>query len=264
MDPFLAGSAIQTGGGILNDVLGMFTQKKREQRAAQQSKQNIQNTLQANKELAKYQYGQDLQMWQRANEYNAPTAQMQRLKAAGLNPNMVYGSGGATTQAATLPKYQNVTADYSSEKAAMPVMPQLSAFTDTAMKIAQLKNLSAQTKLVEEKTATETMNALLRNHQSLNEQAKSALSQGLAQYASDFAAQQLQRNRLTNEKIQADIGSVGILNALRGTQKKDIGKNIQLKDIELEWKNALNANQLFKSAGPFIQMIFRMLGYGKM
>lgn len=43
--------------------------------------------------------------WQLANDYNHPIQQMERLKAAGLNPNLVYGSGsvaGNTTGAPSL------------------------------------------------------------------------------------------------------------------------------------------------------------------
>lgn len=46
-----------------------------------------------------------MQSWQLANDYNHPIQQMQRLKAAGLNPNLVYGSGsvaGNTTSAPSL------------------------------------------------------------------------------------------------------------------------------------------------------------------
>lgn len=39
--------------------------------------------------------------WTMQNEYNSPAAQMQRLRNAGLNPNLVYGNG-ATTEAATV------------------------------------------------------------------------------------------------------------------------------------------------------------------
>ena len=31
--------------------------------------------------------------WARSNEYNSPLSQMQRLREAGLNPNLVYGNG---------------------------------------------------------------------------------------------------------------------------------------------------------------------------
>ena len=37
-----------------------------------------------------------MQAWQIANDYNHPIQQMERLKAAGLNPNLVYGSGSVT------------------------------------------------------------------------------------------------------------------------------------------------------------------------
>lgn len=46
-----------------------------------------------------------MKSWQLANDYNHPIQQMERLKAAGLNPNLVYGSGsvaGNTTSAPSL------------------------------------------------------------------------------------------------------------------------------------------------------------------
>lgn len=47
----------------------------------------------------------NIDQWNRENQYNSPTAQMQRLSAAGLNPNLVYGSG-ATTVSASSPKLE--------------------------------------------------------------------------------------------------------------------------------------------------------------
>lgn len=54
-------------------------QKARDWQAAQADKQNAWN----------------LDMWNRQNEYNSPSAQMSRLKAAGLNPDLMYGNGSA-------------------------------------------------------------------------------------------------------------------------------------------------------------------------
>lgn len=47
----------------------------------------------ANMELAKYAFSENERMWNMQNAYNTPTAQMERLKEAGLNPNLVYGNG---------------------------------------------------------------------------------------------------------------------------------------------------------------------------
>lgn len=64
------------------------------------------------KEQFKYQqqlnreaFQHDVDMWNRQNAYNTPSAQMERLQAAGLNPNLVYGNGGATNTASNAPTY---------------------------------------------------------------------------------------------------------------------------------------------------------------
>ena len=70
------------------------------------SRKNVKDTIRAQKEQAEYAYSKDLEQWQRANEYNLPSAQMQRLKDAGLNPAMMYGKGSAANVASpNLPKY---------------------------------------------------------------------------------------------------------------------------------------------------------------
>ena len=59
-----------------------------------------------NKKAASKQNEYQWSFWQANNDYNSPKSQMQRLEEAGLNPNLVYGNGGATHQAtmATAPK----------------------------------------------------------------------------------------------------------------------------------------------------------------
>lgn len=57
-----------------------------------------------------YARDQDLQLLKYQNWYNSPVQQMNRLQEAGLNPHLVYGSGGpgaaSTGQMKELPKYQ--------------------------------------------------------------------------------------------------------------------------------------------------------------
>lgn len=88
MNPEVAGSIIGGGsslaGSIINggmNLLGMHKQ------------------YQYNKKLAEQQNQYNIDMWNMQNEYNSPTAQMARLKDAGLNPNLAYGNvstGNAT------------------------------------------------------------------------------------------------------------------------------------------------------------------------
>ena len=56
-----------------------------------------------NLNLAKLQNQWNLEQWQRENEYNTPFAQMQRLQAAGLNPDLMYENGTSGLTAASSP-----------------------------------------------------------------------------------------------------------------------------------------------------------------
>lgn len=122
---------------------------------ARQSRENTRRTIEANKQMAEYAYSKDLEMWNRGNTYNAPQAQMDRLKSAGLNPNLVYGSGAVAGQASgTLPKYNAPTMDYSH---VLPTrigdaVSKISQYQDFAVKQAQIDNLNAQRHAIYEDT----------------------------------------------------------------------------------------------------------------
>lgn len=61
---------------------------------------------------ADYQNSINVRNWQAQNAYNSPTSQMARLRAAGLNPNLVYQSGLENTAASIAsPQVQNPTAE---------------------------------------------------------------------------------------------------------------------------------------------------------
>lgn len=83
-----------------------------------------------------------------ANQYNSPTATMARLKAGGLNPNLVYGHG-ATTEASPVrsatPGAWNPTApDFKK------IGSGLDAFNDFKMKNAQIDSIKAATQVAEQ------------------------------------------------------------------------------------------------------------------
>lgn len=60
----------------------------------------------ANKNLAQYKYDKDLEMWNRQNNYNTPSAQMQRYAQAGINPNIIASQGNAGN-ATGMPEYSS-------------------------------------------------------------------------------------------------------------------------------------------------------------
>lgn len=103
-----------------------------------QDKANAQNM-----ELAKYQHDKNMEMWHAQNAYNAPAAQMQRLKDAGLNPNLVYGSGQAVTSASPPPQYKapNIQAYTGFNVGASDAVQ---AALNASMNKAQVDNMHAQ------------------------------------------------------------------------------------------------------------------------
>lgn len=54
---------------------------------------------------------ENLKYWHLQNSYNAPASQVERLKAAGLNPNLFYGSGAGVLQAGDISPAQPVNID---------------------------------------------------------------------------------------------------------------------------------------------------------
>lgn len=191
--PWLAGSAIAAGliqGGI----------------TAGTSRRNTDATIRANREMAEYAYAKDLEQFERMKEYNAPTAQMARFKAAGLNPNLIYGQGTPGNVNST-PSYQAPRQDY---KYAPPVdLPMtLAMYQDVAVKDAQIDNLQAQTENVEARTATELINKNLRGAQYKSQAARALVDVG---YGQDLAQAELElkRQNLTN------------------AQKDEIGKDLR-------------------------------------
>lgn len=144
--PFpLIAAGIAAAGSLAGGIIGnrAAARENQKQRAA---------TMQ----LAKYQYQTDLDMWNRANAYNSPEEQMKRLQAAGLNPNMVYGSGSAAgNTSAQLPKFNAPNLQFGLPNPAEGLPAAIAMFQDFQIKQQQVDNLKAQEEAIKTKTAFE-------------------------------------------------------------------------------------------------------------
>lgn len=91
-------------GGLVSGIFNIGSQSMANRANMHAVREN--NELQ--RELAEYQWSKDLEMWNLQNHYNSPLSQMQRFKAAGLNPNLVYSQGNSGN-ASSMPSYQSPT-----------------------------------------------------------------------------------------------------------------------------------------------------------
>jgi hypothetical protein len=99
--------------------------------------------------------------WNQTNEYNSPVEQMKRLKAAGLNPNLVYGNG-TDLQASPIrgsefpqphteaPQFENIAGEA------------ISKYQQSTMQAQQLANMKATEGLIEAQTQATLANAGLK------------------------------------------------------------------------------------------------------
>lgn len=98
-------------------------------------------------EMAKWQNDINRQNWQMQNEYNSPAATMARLQEAGLNPNLIYNGGSATTAAGSMapaanpgtpniPNYGNYAHGFAAS---------MSGLLDQALKAANIDKLTQET-----------------------------------------------------------------------------------------------------------------------
>lgn len=128
-----AATAIQGGVNIASGVLGNLFQKR-----------NIRLQEEANTRLADHAYSKDLEMWNLQNLYNQPKSQMQRYKEAGLNPNLIYGSGTSSAgNASASPKAQQVTSGL--RKTTMPKLDMLGLYQNVRQTEANIKNTQSNT-----------------------------------------------------------------------------------------------------------------------
>lgn len=128
-------------GGLASTVLGGLFNIGAQKGAERRSR---------NWELDMYnrRYADNLKLWHMQNAYNAPLAQMGRLRRAGLNPMLMYGKGGAGGAAAG--KAESITTpDTEHPQFRVPqwdgVFSKMSQYFDLKIKQAQVNNLNAQT-----------------------------------------------------------------------------------------------------------------------
>lgn len=140
----LAGSAIQAGNLISQYSANSY---------------NVQSQERQNEINRKFV----LDMWNKENAYNTPKEQLRRLKAAGLNPGLMYENGAAGMPAA---------ASHSPEQTAPQVQPlnvDPSVMANIELMQAQAENLRSQTKTQDAKREGEVENLSVLNKRARKE-----------------------------------------------------------------------------------------------
>lgn len=109
-------------------------------------------------------YNRDIKMWNLQNVYNSPSAQMSRLRQAGLNPNLVYGSGSVVgNSAGSPPEYEPVQSKMPTMQAYqgwnLGISDAASQFLNYKLAASQLRNQEVQNSLIRAQAFHESIKA---------------------------------------------------------------------------------------------------------
>lgn len=168
------------------------------------------------------QYEQNIALWQMQNEYNLPSAQIQRLKDAGINPQFANIDGGTAGSAPS-------PVDYSSVPSTAQDGAQAFAFAaDQARNIVDvLQNRSLTLQKMEQNSLRNQ--ALISQIQGSN--TRNAISQGVLDYQATAQA-------LQTQKIQADISNnqekLDLANREFELRLAAHNNNVRLTDVQIQ------------------------------
>lgn len=164
------------------------------------------------------------QLWDKQNAYNDPSAQVERLKKAGLNPNMVFGQVGSSGSATTMPDSVKVSDSNSQNH----FMDQLSSMM---MIQANTANINAQAEKAKADAHLADVNAKkLGGVDTSNVEASTAnLTADANLKRSQFVAQDM-TNRI-NATLQEPRMSAEIANLVSQTLKNNADRDLAKKNL---------------------------------
>lgn len=201
--PLVLGSLLGSAVNAVGSLIGNAQQNNYNQQMAQYN-------YDMQRQLAEEAYQRDLNMWNKQNAYNAPSAQMDRLRAAGLNPNLVYGNGVTGNNSSAPPRARVPNADlrYQYQSPIAALAPVLSNYFDLKIKQAQYDNLQSiveQNKvkngLIGAQTATELERAKKISQDYQSSLFDYELKRELRPYSVDY-------QKLQNDVLRANLSKI--------------------------------------------------------
>lgn len=265
MDLLGIGSAV---GGVANSVASII---------------NTNRTNKANKQLAEYSFNKDLESWNRQNQYNHPTQQMERYRSAGLNPNLIYGTGTASAgNSATLPKYQAPSIKYDYQ--APQIAPTIGSYLDTQVKNANIQSINEDitAKRLQNQITTATLLDIIKKRQ---QEARGAefssdrkyyeanIYNWKSNYASDKEYGESQKalnqasisgtqSKFLEQMLSQQLKNSVMQNSLMGKTLEKYSADIASQNLSSDYKKM--SNQWFKQGGikglsdimPMLKLLF--------
>lgn len=185
MLPEIGAALVNAGGSLVSGLANLFTGQSQ------------------SKSLMRYQAKLQQEAIDRQNFYNSPSEQMKRLSSAGLNPNLVYGSGVDGNQSsAASPSMSNVRGTFDN-----PLQDATQAyFTAQQMRLNEIKtrNEAFESRERQLKLRAETLGQMLDN-KFLDGTLATRIQHASQKLANDVARAGLIEQQSNNLRVQANV-----------------------------------------------------------
>lgn len=215
---------LELGAALLGTGLNAWLQNNANEQNIAAQKAINQANIDTSWAMARQNRQWSLEDYDRMNKYNSPQQQMQRLREAGLNPNLVYGSGGASTTAAAI----RGSEPHPPSLQAARVAPISTDLPQIAQGFMSMKKLGAETDNLKLQNDLLRKEGLLKNIRIANE--------ATAGEQSKF-----------NLQMARELKDTSMLRARQETELQAMNLKLQPQQFELQKKSAL-ADMLLKYA----------------
>lgn len=222
------GDAINAVAPIAGTIYSMFQNKDAADRRQVKQQQKLTDiAVNANKDTAKYSSDLQYDMWNKTNY----EAQVKHAEAAGLNPAMLYGmggAGGATTGSASAGTQGAASAANAAQERQVELGMGMQ-LAQTQLLAAQARKTEAETKNIEAETGktgveTETGKLNLDTAQKTQEATIQTIQEGAAKALAE-AVQSQQKQVITEETMKDQIKSI---------QQEAINKILTNNNLKIE------------------------------
>lgn len=178
------------------------------------------------------------------NAYNSPEQQMNRLRQAGLNPNLVYGKGADNTASMVRSSNINASKPNAYQVDTQPAINMAQGFMDMKMKQAQTDNLGIQAQLMQKDALLKDATTAKIAQDTATSEFQLQQSQSLKDLVVEQAKANLTNTQATTGATTAQTASTQATTAYTYAKTKEVAQNMSLAvRADERAKLASNLNQ---------------------
>jgi len=177
--------------------------------------------------------------WERNNSYNSPIQQMNRLRQAGLNPNLVYGTGAANTAQMARSSQATPPSTIAPKIDTTPVSNALNQYYNAKQIETNISNTQENTRLA-------VKQGLLTDAKTASEIQGKATSEFQLEQSKKLQDQTIEAANLTNQEKRVNIANITQQTAF-GVERNDRERIASSRDLAKTMQEIIQSKETTKN-----------------